>query len=161
MIHVAGLFKKSDFLQTNGYDSNMKSGYEDWELWINMLKTGGNAINVDTATLFYRTKQQSRMTGIDYKKGYLLKAYIYHKHRELYNDLIAKQYLEININFLYSFYLSAKIYKHDNIKTLKKYFNNKLKKELNQYSFFLKKKILFGWFLKNKIGITLIDVLFR
>ncbi len=41
MIHCTALFKKRDFERVGGYDENMVDGLEDWEFWINLLKSGG------------------------------------------------------------------------------------------------------------------------
>lgn len=161
MIHCSGLYRKEDFETTGGYDTGMKEGYEDWEFWINLLKKGGKGKRVDTACLYYRSKQESRATKIDLKKRYRLIAYIYNKHSELYQSYCDDYSKKINLNFVYSFYLSAKMYNESNILKMKTYFNFKLKSELKKYSFIKRKRILFYWFKANKFNLSLIDVLIK
>lgn len=85
-IHSSGFFRKSDWKLNNGYDENMKYGFEDWEFWINMLKKDGEALLLEQCILNYRIKSLSRSTEINsnLKKNYEMKAYIFQKHIELY-----------------------------------------------------------------------------
>ncbi|MDP3353988.1 MAG: glycosyltransferase family A protein [Flavobacteriaceae bacterium] len=161
MIHCSGMFRIADFKSIKGYDSNMNEGYEDWEFWINLLKNGGKAKMIPSACLFYRRRQKSRMTNIDLQKRYRLIAYIYHKHSYLYNSYTENYLKNININFAYCFYLSAKMYNKGRVNELKKYYDFKLNSELNKYSFFHKKKILLNWFKKGKLNISFLDVLLK
>lgn len=161
MIHCSGLFRTSDFLKINGYDINMRDGYEDWEFWINLLKSNGNAKKVDSAYLFYRTHIVSRMKRINLQKRYQLIAYIYHKHYELYENYCSDYSKNININFAYCFYLSAKKYKTNRIQELKKYYYYRLGLELSKFSFLKKKRILLSWFIRGKLNLTLFDVLLK
>lgn len=161
MIHCSGLFRIEDFKITGGYDIQMKEGYEDWEFWINLLKTGGIAKNVDTAYLFYRSKEESRMTKINLKKRYRLIAYIYYKHHELYQSYCDDYSKKINLNFVYSFYLSAKMYNKERYAELKKYFNFKLNSELKKYTFIKRKRVLFYWFREGKFNLSFMDVLLK
>lgn len=159
MIHCSGLYRIEDFKLTGGYDTGMKEGYEDWEFWINLLKKGGIGKQVDTACLYYRSKQESRATKIDLKKRYKLLAYIYNKHSELYQAFLDDYSKKINLNFVYSFYLSAKMYNKARILKTQKYFNFKFNAELEKYSFIKRKRILFYWFRIGKFNLSLLDVI--
>ena len=85
-IHNSGLFYKEDWEISNGYDINMNFGFEDWELWINILRRGGQAALVEQCVLYYRIKSVSRSTEIDHnqsKRNSMIN-YIFQKHINLY-----------------------------------------------------------------------------
>ena len=42
-----GMFKKQDWRNVGGYDESMKSGFEDWEFYIRLLKNGENACVIE------------------------------------------------------------------------------------------------------------------
>jgi glycosyltransferase involved in cell wall biosynthesis len=62
------LYKRSDWERIGGYDENMKYGLEDWEFWINLLKDGGDVIQLDSVQCFYRIKKGSRTDRIELDK---------------------------------------------------------------------------------------------
>lgn len=161
MIHCSGLYHIRDFKKTRGYDVKMKEGYEDWEFWINLLKSGGIAKKVDAACLYYRSKSESRMTKIDLNKRYRLIAYIFFKHPELYQSYCNDYSKKINLNFVYAFYLSAKMYNKERLVELKAYFKYKMNTELEKYNFFQRKRVLFYWYRGNKFNLSLVDVLLK
>lgn len=97
-IHCAGLYRKIDWELNNGYDENMKHGFEDWEFWINLLKKGGEAVLSEQSVLYYRIKPLSRSTEINsnLKKNDQMFDYIFQKHIDLYGyssvyDLYSKK----------------------------------------------------------------------
>ena len=79
------LYRKNDFLKINGYDENMKQGYEDWEFYIRLLQNGGEAKVIPEVLFNYRNKPASRNKKANLKKYELLE-YIYLKHQELYKE---------------------------------------------------------------------------
>jgi glycosyltransferase involved in cell wall biosynthesis len=79
----SAMFKKSDWQATNGYDENMRKGFEDWEFYIRLLKDGGGAYVIPELLFNYRLKENSTTTKAN-KIKYELLQYIYIKHRELY-----------------------------------------------------------------------------
>jgi len=52
------LYRKTDFEKTDGYDTSML-GFEDWDLWINILKKGGTVIELPFIGYYYRKKTES------------------------------------------------------------------------------------------------------
>jgi|694.fasta_scaffold05370_15 glycosyltransferase involved in cell wall biosynthesis len=52
-IYISALIKKSDFDQAQGFDENLIF-YEDWDLWISILKNGGEVIKIAEPLFFYR-----------------------------------------------------------------------------------------------------------
>ncbi|AUC82082.1 glycosyltransferase family A protein [Lacinutrix sp. Bg11-31] len=84
MIFCSALFRKSDWERIGGYDENMLYGWEDWELWIAMLKNGGKVVKLDNTCFFYRIKESSMLTGIDKNKADYLLNYLNVKHADFF-----------------------------------------------------------------------------
>jgi len=59
---VCSLIRREAFLQTGGYNPRLAKGYEDWSLWIDILKRGWQHKVVSEALFHYRTKPQSMIT---------------------------------------------------------------------------------------------------
>ena len=89
-IHCSGVYRKSDFIEIGGYDMNMVHGWEDWEFWINMLKRGGVAEEIESCFLFYRRNVvASRNNNLlaSQKKMDIMYNYIYNKHSYKNNSI--------------------------------------------------------------------------
>lgn len=69
------LFRRLDFQNTNGYDE-MLICFEDWDLWIKLLKTGGTVHQLDMVGFYYRKKENS--VFIDASRN----------EKRVYNDLM-------------------------------------------------------------------------
>ncbi len=99
IIFCSALFRKSDWERVGGYDLNMRTGFEDWEFWINLLKSGGKVVKLPYIGFFYRIKNSSRNASIDGKNKFLLENYICKKHfdfiiQELGNPIYLSQELK-------------------------------------------------------------------
>ncbi|MEO7046083.1 MAG: glycosyltransferase family 2 protein [Ferruginibacter sp.] len=57
-ITISSLFRRSDFDKTNGFDETMKV-FEDWDLFIGLLKEGGVIKELPFVCLYYRKKDVS------------------------------------------------------------------------------------------------------
>lgn len=86
MIYCSAIFRKKDFIDVGGYDLNLKYGLEDWDLWINLLKNGGNVMQVESAYFYYRIKENSMINDLVSSKNRLdfSKRYIFKKYKTLY-----------------------------------------------------------------------------
>jgi glycosyltransferase involved in cell wall biosynthesis len=88
------MIRKQDWNMAGKYDESMKEGFEDWEFYIRLLKSGGYAYVLEEALFNYRQKKKS-MRGSANKIKYELQKYIYYKHQDLY-----KQHFEVFIEYL-------------------------------------------------------------
>lgn len=92
------MFKRSDFLIAGGYDEKMSYGYEDWELYLRLLKSGGKADVLPEVLFNYRNKKNSRNKKANLAKYRILK-YIYIKHADVYKehfDYFVHEWLKAN-----------------------------------------------------------------
>ena len=65
MIFVSALYRKNNWEKCGGYDPRMTWGWEDWEFWINMLKSGGEVIKLPITGFYYRIREGSRRKVTD------------------------------------------------------------------------------------------------
>lgn len=77
------MFKKEDWKSVNGYDEIMRSGFEDWDFFIRLLKSGGTAFVIQKPLYTYRKREVSTTARAN-KVRYDLLNYIYVKHKDLY-----------------------------------------------------------------------------
>jgi glycosyltransferase involved in cell wall biosynthesis len=89
MIISCALFRKSDYLKTNGYNSNMKYGWEDWDFWLSLIEKSVGVYKLPDVHFFYRVKngnsRESDMHLSSEKPRYSLNT-IYLNHFDLYVD---------------------------------------------------------------------------
>ncbi len=88
-IPIICLIYKEDFKKAGGFDTNL-SFFEDWDLWISILKTGGKVHRINEFLFSYRIQNAQKslsdrfendieMLGDNYFK-------IYSKHYEFYKE---------------------------------------------------------------------------
>ncbi|WGF92743.1 glycosyltransferase family 2 protein [Aequorivita marisscotiae] len=111
---ACSIFKKESFLKVGGYDENLKS-FEDWDLWISVLKHGGKAHVINEVLYYYRKHEANSLSNRFYTDGdfyYGLYDYVFKKHIDLYLKAFP------NFIFVYKDYLKLKT------------FNEKVKKNI-------------------------------
>ncbi len=79
----SSMFLKKDWQLVGGYDQSMLEGYEDWEFYLRLLKSGGKAEAIPEVLFNYRNKKNSRNKKAN-KNRYKLLQYIYLKHSDVY-----------------------------------------------------------------------------
>ena len=86
-IFVTAMLKKEDFIKANGFDTELDF-YEDWDLWISILKNGGNVFQIPETLFLYRTHES--LTSTSDKANNLKRIHalnrlkIYLKHYDIY-----------------------------------------------------------------------------
>jgi glycosyltransferase involved in cell wall biosynthesis len=59
IIYCSALFRRKDFVRTPGYRSEMRHGWEDWDLWLSFLELGLGVERLDEIVFYYRRKEDS------------------------------------------------------------------------------------------------------
>lgn len=80
-INCCSLFKKSMWEDVNGYDENMKSGYEDWDFWVRATRAGYKVKTLPEFLFYYRKHGASMVTEAT-SKHQELHTYILNKHKK-------------------------------------------------------------------------------
>lgn len=90
------MYRKSEFEQTNKYDESML-GFEDWNLWISLLKEGGKVVELPFIGYFYRKKELSVFNNFlkDKKRVFQDQLRLYNNHVDIY-----KKYFDSPIHLI-------------------------------------------------------------
>jgi glycosyltransferase involved in cell wall biosynthesis len=86
-IVITALFRKSDFLKTEGYSHDFDKGYEDWDLWMSILELKRTVVKIESVQFYYRILSGSRNIGISAKIERELKYNIWKNHQSLYDSI--------------------------------------------------------------------------
>lgn len=86
MIVCTALYRKREWVRTGGYDENVKYHWEDWELWINMLKGGGKVVRINEPLFFYRIRTGSGLRSLTEEKMAHMNNYIGTKHYTFFQE---------------------------------------------------------------------------
>lgn len=91
IIFCSALFRKNDWKKVGGYKSNMKSGLEDWDLWLSLIESGAKVFKISEVLFYYRIKESSRIflwnnMNADQQLNIWLK--IFDNHKDLYKKNI-------------------------------------------------------------------------
>jgi glycosyltransferase involved in cell wall biosynthesis len=78
----AAMFRRSDFARVSGYDGHEDNHYEDWELWVSILKHGGEVAFVDMPLFVYRQREGSRSRSMTLAQCRAGREYIFRKHSD-------------------------------------------------------------------------------
>lgn len=81
---ATSLYRRKSWVNAGGYDEGMKLGFEDWDFWISLLKTGKTYHVVPEFLFFYRKAQQSMLTATLQNHRIAILQYMMTKHKELY-----------------------------------------------------------------------------
>lgn len=84
-IFCSAVYRKSDFDATNGYDDKMKSGWEDWDFWLSLLKRGDKVYKIERVHFYYRIRQSSMLRAMTSKDEQSLYRLIYQNHKQIYD----------------------------------------------------------------------------
>ena len=85
---VTSLFRKEDFYKTNGFNENMKLGFEDWDFWISLLKNGGEVYKINEFLFYYRILSNSRNRSLSNNIQNELRSIVYHNHQDIYSKYL-------------------------------------------------------------------------
>lgn len=88
IIPATSLLRKNAWAAVNGYDENMRAGYEDWDFWIRLGRSGHTGYKIEDNLFFYRKHGPSMLSESNRGHDALVK-YVKQKNRHLYaNPLV-------------------------------------------------------------------------
>lgn len=87
-IFCSAFFRRSTFDEINGYKTNMKFGFEDWDFWLGIIEKKGETcvFMIDDTLFYYRIRKKSMVRSFDSEKIYAMRKQLWHNHRKLYAD---------------------------------------------------------------------------
>ena len=98
MIFCSAFFRKKEWDLVGGYDEKMIYGWEDWEFWMAILKSGGSVKCLDHIGFYYRIKNDSMAKQLDAVKTEMLAKYMSVKHADFYVNQLGSFHYLCNIN---------------------------------------------------------------
>lgn len=85
-ILMTALLRRDKFIAAGGFDANLRC-FEDWELWINLIKHGAKVHHIPEVLFFYRQREDlTSVTDTTTQYENEATAYIYNKHRQFYSE---------------------------------------------------------------------------
>ncbi|MCZ6698316.1 MAG: glycosyltransferase [Planctomycetota bacterium] len=87
-MNCAGMVRRSVFEQGLRYDEQMKTGYEDWEFWIQCVHAGMRGVHAPKVDFQYRQRGESMLGDVGRRHDQIF-SYIRSKHADLYNPRTA------------------------------------------------------------------------
>lgn len=86
-IVITALFRKADFLNTEGYSHKFDKGYEDWDFWMSILELKRTVVKIESVQFYYRILSDSRNIGVSAATERELKYSIWENHKSLYDSI--------------------------------------------------------------------------
>lgn len=95
-VEVSAIFKKSIWTKVGGYRESMTQGYEDWDFWISIAKSGGMGLKIDEPLFLYRKHGISMINAAKENHNYLYQ-YIQDNHRDVYKrgESLRQRFLDL------------------------------------------------------------------
>ena len=84
LIFNCAVFRRSDYDKTNGYNSNMKEGWEDWDFWLSLIELNLKVHRLDEVGFYYRIRKNSMVRSLNAEKNRRLRKQIFENHIKLY-----------------------------------------------------------------------------
>lgn len=81
---ATSLYRKNCWNEVGGYDESMKKGFEDWEFWIAITKTGWKYKIIPEYLFYYRKAKNSMLVDTVSNHAIGIKEYIFKKHKDCY-----------------------------------------------------------------------------
>ncbi len=108
-IYPCAMYKRDDYDKTQGYDSGMKYGWEDWEFWIALLAKSPNVFFLNEIVFFYRIRNGSMVRSMTEEQKKHLYQRIYCRHAGLYESFFKNPFELYYENRYYKTLYSAPI----------------------------------------------------
>ena len=83
---ISSMFRRADYNNTKGFNTNMKEGFEDWDFWLSLLSEGGEVHNIDKTCFYYRLHKDSRNNLLNDEMLTKLRYQIYENHAQLFHQ---------------------------------------------------------------------------
>ena len=107
-IYPSGMFRKSAFIQVQGYNDLMNIGCGDWDFWLSIIETGAKIYQIPEILFYYRkSENQATQTALKFKNYLTIRKNIIKNHKKLY---FTHPYVFIPIGFLICKNLAYNIY---------------------------------------------------
>lgn len=88
VINANGFFLKSDWQRVNGYNPNMKYGWEDWDFWLSIIELGREVVRIPEVLFYYRIRDRSMHSTMTPEEVVQMRTQLFYNHEDLYRKNI-------------------------------------------------------------------------
>lgn len=88
MIFCSAVYRKADYLKSQGYNSNMLYGWEDWDFWLSLLNENSKVVCLNEIHFYYRVKNESMIKSISKEQEIYLYKQLYENHKNIYDRVL-------------------------------------------------------------------------
>lgn len=93
LIVCTAMYKRSDYLKTNGYNPNL-DGLEDWDFWLCLLGKEDKVYRINKFLFYYRIKKYSRNVNAN-QSYFQIRRQVWENHKSLY-PILCEKYLKVS-----------------------------------------------------------------
>ncbi len=86
-IYCSAFFRRFAWEKHDGYDTELKSGWEDWAFWVKILSANDDVYQIPQTLFYYRTKDRSMIRSMSAADQERVKWHIYNKNKAAYQLL--------------------------------------------------------------------------
>ncbi len=96
IIYSNAFFLKKDWERVNGYNPNMKYGWEDWDFWLSIIELGREVVCIPEVLFYYRIRNNSMHRGMTTEQMIEMRTQVFYNHKDLYlkNIKIIFEYMQ-------------------------------------------------------------------
>lgn len=95
VIFASSFFWRDDWVKANGYNANMKYGYEDWDFWLSILSMGKKVFQIPQFLFFYRIEKKSMIHLLSPQQKIEMHRQLFLNHQEFFRDHLSEFFKEI------------------------------------------------------------------
>lgn len=88
VIFCSALFRKADWKKAGGYDTELVYGWEDYDLWLSIIKSGKRVLQLPYEHFHYRVAADSMVRSLNKSQKVESFKKIYLKHQDLFRENI-------------------------------------------------------------------------
>ncbi len=95
IFHCA-FFRFKDWEKVNGYNPNMKYGWEDWNFWLSLISLGKKVYQIPEILHAYRVRKGSMLGSMSIRQKAEMHVQIFLNHQDLFKDHLLEFFEEIH-----------------------------------------------------------------
>jgi glycosyltransferase involved in cell wall biosynthesis len=96
LIFHCAFFRQSDWEKVNGYNPNMKYGWEDWDFWLSIISLERKVYCIPEVLHSYRIRKNSMVHNMEEQKKAEMHAQLFLNHQDLYKKNLVDFFKEVH-----------------------------------------------------------------
>jgi len=84
MVFCSAMYYRESWEMVGGYNTNMKHGWEDWDLWLSFCELGIRFVRIPEILFHYRIRESSMTVSMGYGQKFYMMLRLFLNHPQLY-----------------------------------------------------------------------------